>query len=550
VQIPDDFDEASIPAQTQISDLAELSLEQAPDPGKSEKNSQAAFRHQMGHVSQHSGVFFAGTIISAALGYLFKIYLARHLGARLLGLYTLGMTMVAPLSVFNGMGLTMAALRFVPVYRATDRPDLLRGFLVRSLGRLLLVNAVLSVALILVGPYIASHFYHTPELGQYMWLFASLLVLGILTMFLSQVLAGYKQIARRTVVTSIFGPSLTMALALLLISMHMGLRGYILAQTVAGIITGAVLTALVWKYTPVAARQMHAGFPRIESQVISYALATLGLGVFEYLMRQTDKVVLGSYWNPRDVGIYSVAATMGGFVNIVLRSTNQVFAPMISDLTARHENQLLGRLFQTLTKWVIGLTLPLAAGIVIYAAPLMRIFGPEFEAGAIVLVVGTVGQLVNCGVGSAGTILLMSGHQSSLIWIEGFAAALMVVLNLLLVPHWGIAGAAVASSATLVATNVLYLVLANRKTGLFPYNKSYWRLGVPAVASCGLLVLTRYIPASGRELLVVFAVGLTLSYAVFVGLSALFGLDDDDKLIVGAMWDRVRGIFSKLGFQR
>ncbi len=86
----------------------------------------------MGHISRHSAVFFAGTIFTAAAGYLFKIYLARVLGAEALGIYALGMTIVGLLGIFNALGLPYSAVRFVAAYSATGKFDLLRGFLVRS----------------------------------------------------------------------------------------------------------------------------------------------------------------------------------------------------------------------------------------------------------------------------------------------------------------------------------------------------------------------------------------------------------------------------------
>ena len=102
--------------------------------------------------------------------------------------------------------------------------------------------------------------------------------------------------------------------------------------------------------------------------------------------------------------------------------------------------ELLGRLFQTLTKWILGLTLPLGCVIIVFARELMRIFGPEFEAGWPILVIGTVGQLINCGVGSVGYLLLMSGQQRRLIRIQAVMAVVMVGLSLLLIPKLGLTG--------------------------------------------------------------------------------------------------------------
>ncbi len=112
----------------------------------------------MGTLSRHSTVFFSGTIFSAALGYLFKVYLARSLDARALGIYALGMTLVAFLSLFNSLGLPRSASRYVAAYCATEKFDLLRGFLARSLLALLAVNVLLGVVMLLVGPGSRSTF--------------------------------------------------------------------------------------------------------------------------------------------------------------------------------------------------------------------------------------------------------------------------------------------------------------------------------------------------------------------------------------------------------
>ena len=79
--------------------------------------SYARFRSEMGQISQHSAVFFAGTLFTVGARYLFKIYLARVLGADALGMYTFGMTIVGFFGLFNGLGLpqeVLAAMGLVP----------------------------------------------------------------------------------------------------------------------------------------------------------------------------------------------------------------------------------------------------------------------------------------------------------------------------------------------------------------------------------------------------------------------------------------------------
>ena len=89
-----------------------------------------------------------------------------------------------------------------------------------------------------------------------------------------------------------------------------------------------------------------------------------------------------------------------------------------------------------------------------FAHPVMSIFGADFQAGAVVVMIGAVGQIFNCGVGSVGFLLLMSGNQGQLMKIEAVTAVLLIALNVMLVPRLGIAGAAIATTITTVITDV------------------------------------------------------------------------------------------------
>ena len=126
-------------------------------PPRSLPGQEARFRSEMGQISRHSAVFFLGTLFTAAAGYLFKIYVARVLGADALGVYALGMTVVGFFGLFNGLGLPQAAVRFVAAYSATQQYQRLHVFVRQALGLLAVANVVLAGAMILVGPWLARN---------------------------------------------------------------------------------------------------------------------------------------------------------------------------------------------------------------------------------------------------------------------------------------------------------------------------------------------------------------------------------------------------------
>jgi O-antigen/teichoic acid export membrane protein len=445
------------------------------------------------------------------------------------------------------LGIPQSAVRFVSAYLANGKSELLRGFLLRGASLLLLTNLFFGGVVWLTGPWVANHLYHAPVLSSYFGWFAAIMFFGVMNGFLGQVLSGYKDVARRTFITNFVGSPLTMILTIVLVTAGFGLRGYIVAQVLSASGVALLLLIVVWKLTPHAARSLPSRVPVIEKEVISFSAAALGMSFVEFMMAQADKILIGFYLNARALGVYAVSATLIGFVSIILDSVNQIFAPSIAHLHARGKIELLGRIYQSLTKWILGLTIPLAAVMIIFALPLMRVFGHDFEVGWSVLVIGAVGQLVNCAVGSVGYLLLMSGNQGRLVKIQSIMAVMTVMLAILLIPRWGLVGAAVASAAANVGANLWCLLEVRRRLGVFPYNRTYLRLTVPLVTTLvALLLLRESLRAIHPEWLVI-AFGLALGQVVFIATAAVFGLDSDDRLIISAIWYRVQLVFGFSG---
>jgi O-antigen/teichoic acid export membrane protein len=301
-----------------------------------------------------------------------------------------------------------------------------------------------------------------------------------------------------------------------------------------------LLVFFAFRLTPVEARLPNLTRLWISSEVWSFACAMFGVKLMEFIIGQTDKVALGVYRGANEVGIYAVVASLIAYETIILQSVNQIFAPVIADVYARGEHEVLGRLFQTLTKWILGLTLPLAIVLVAYARPIMSLFGHEFESGWRLLIVGTCGQMVNCGVGSVGSLLWMSGHERRLFRVQIVMAAVMALLCFKLVPVWGALGAVVAAAITNAGMNLWNLLEVRNVLKLSPYNKSYLKLLPPVGAALVVIVLLSKASIFAGAQLMGIALSLVLGYSVFCALALLMGLSADDRLITNAVFARLR----------
>jgi O-antigen/teichoic acid export membrane protein len=304
-----------------------------------------------------------------------------------------------------------------------------------------------------------------------------------------------------------------------------------------------LLARAAWKMTPASARSL-GPLARVEPEVVTFSAAAFGMAGLEFVLAQGDKVLLGHYLDAGQVGIYAIAMALVGVVPVALQSVNQIFSPTISELHATGNHSMLQRLYSTLTKWVLMFTVPLALTMIVFARPLMQMFGPSFVPGATVLVVGAVGQLLNCAVGSVGYLLLMSGNQFELVKIQALNAALLILLGIVLVPRMGATGAALATAITVITTNLWLLKAVRRKLRLLPYNSSYSKLVLPTLLSAGVLLALEHGFFGPRSNWTAAPVAIVAAYASFLGMIWILGLDSYDREIAQTLWANVRrGVF-------
>ena len=508
------------------------------------RSGQEEFRRNLANITRQSSIFFAGASFTLVVGYLFRIYLARELGARLLGWNALGMGLYSLCKLIGQMGLPPAAVRYVAVYSSTERPERLRSFFWRAVLWTFAGTATLGTAVVLGRHWIAAGFFNDPQLAPYLPLFAVLIPVGAVSAFLNQTLTGLKMVSRSTLITNFISFPFMMVSTVVALSVGLSLWGYVAAQVVAELLTLTLAAVSVWRANPAHPRFRDIPGEDLSPEVWWFALSMLGLAVLEFMSGQADRLIVGHYLEAKQVGIYAIASAAAGLNAMVLQAVNSIFAPTIANLHAQGEHVLLLRLFQTLTKWIIAFTLPLALLFILLAPTLMGIFGPDFQAGSLVLCIITLGQLVNSGTGSVGYLLLMSGNQKRLIRIQVVMATAILLANVILIPRLGITGAALVAASGMALANLAYLVIVRRTLGLFPYNRSYLKLVGPALAATGGVWLLRiWLGGSWRAiplLLLAFVVGYTVFLAGFVA----FGLNDDDRMIVDMVRSRVRALFA------
>jgi O-antigen/teichoic acid export membrane protein len=222
---------------------------------------------------------------------------------------------------------------------------------------------------------------------------------------------------------------------------------------------------------------------------------------------------------------------------LFLSSFNMVFAPMIADLANRKEFDLLQTTYQTATRWFLSLALPFFVGLALLAHPILSLFGPEFVAGSSTLAVLAAGQIIAVGVGSVGYLVAMSGHPQMIFWNRLAGLLLNIALTLLLLPRFGLLGAAIAQAIMIAFVNILALVEVRFLLKIQPYTKSYAKPLIAISGAGAATFVSLYVPgmfglpeiASGLSQI---GLGCLILVIAYLGLLSVQGLEQEDRRVL------------------
>jgi O-antigen/teichoic acid export membrane protein len=386
------------------------------------------------------------------------------------GAYAYAFAWAYLLAALSGLGLTTGVLKFIPRFLVEKDWARLKGIICRSRQLTLVAGILLATmgtvtVLGLQPPKINPH---TLLVG--MWLVPLLAALNLQ----AEIIRGAKRVA-----LAYFPPLILLPILSLGFAGFMMLTGGTLTSrlTMSAVLLALMvsLAAQAWSIgsiLPEHIKQTPAIYETVEWLRISLPLMLMT--GFQFVFSKTDLLMVGMLIGPKQAGIYNVTSKTASLVMIVLTAVNAISAPMIASCYARGDMVSLQRLVHGAMKWTAGFSLIIALGIIIMGTPILELFGAAFVEGYWALAILVGGQLINACAGPVGYLLILTEYQALTAYVLGWSAAANIVLNALLIPRWGIVGAAVASMTSMAIWNIWLWKLARKHLGIraFRFRKS------------------------------------------------------------------------------
>jgi O-antigen/teichoic acid export membrane protein len=411
-----------------------------------------------------AGAAFLIRVISAAIAFASQILLARWMGGFEFGVYVYTWTWVLLLGGMVDLGLGSAAQRFIPEYTQLRQFDLLRGYLRGS--RWLAAGIATGIALIgaaavtLLAPHIG------PETVIPLYLACAALPLSGVAQVQSGVARSYNWV--NLGLAPVYIQRQLALLGLMALAYALGLPTNAVTATLAGVISLWGVT--IGQFLVLNRRLSGVVDSGAKTYEVRSWLATSTpifiVEAFYLLLTYADVIVVQQYRPANEVAIYYAAVKTMALVAFIYFSVAQTIAHKFAQYhVAGDRTRLVAFLRQSvrLTFW------PSLASIVVLllcGRPLLHLFGRDFVSGYPLMFVISVGLLARAAVGPAERLLNMLGERRSCALVYAGSFALNVVLCIVLIPRFGLLGAAIASAVALLLESASLFAVAKYRLGL------------------------------------------------------------------------------------
>lgn len=439
---------------------------------------------------------------------------------------------------FAQFGVAQSIQRFFPQFGSDQRQSgaFISLMLMAAVGGFSLFAVVFMIFRGQVAGYFATH---AADFVAYLTLTLWLTLILVIT----AVMESYSRALLKTVVPALLRDLVVRALlGLFVLFYFMGyltFDQFILSTLAAYLICLLALLYYLWRAGDLQlTRKLPSLDPALRKEMLRYSLFGFAGTAGMIIIGKIDSLMVAGMIGLSANAVYTTAFYMATVIEVPRRALSQVAMPLIARAFEKNDLTEIGGLYQktALNQFIIGLLLLLGV-----TANLNNLFalmpnGTIYSAGLMVVVIVGSGKLADMFFGPSSEIIVLSRYYAFNIVLLLLLAAMTIVLNTVLIPRFGIAGAAWSAAISLVLFNAIKFVFVWVKLGLQPFSFAFIKVLVIGAATWGVT----YALAPLGGVLMDMIVRSSLMTIVFGGLVIVLKVSPDVNRLVTSGWHRLK----------
>lgn len=391
-------------------------------------------------------------VCNILITYLVQICLAQWMGQTEYGIYEYVNSWALLLAIPACLGLPRTSVRLISEYKVKQEWGRLRGILRLSWFLSLLGGTFLALIVVAIVWYLSVN---------YNFVYGIPMLVGMLLLPLQSLVHLQMETARTMATISLaFIPSeIIWPILVFCGGYFLSKQGYFLTSLpmICVAITTLFIVVIVqfWLLHQKVNNEIEPATPIYSTQEwLGISVTLLLQQAFFTILEQSDILMVGSFLGPAQAGIYSAAVRTAHWIIIVLVILNKISAPRFATLYVEGDIPGLQKLVTTANYWIFWPSLLISLCLMFFTQPILSIFGPDFVDANLSLKILVIGRLFDALCGSVGCLMVMTGHHKKSLPVIGYCLIINLVLHTIAIPTLGMIGSAIATSVTMIISNV------------------------------------------------------------------------------------------------
>jgi len=431
-----------------------------------------------------SSIGFFGMVISQTIVYLLRLFLARALTPSEYGLLFLGLSFINITMSLSSLALFAGIERYVPYYMAKNERERAKGVVWSSIKMVFPFSIFLFVLIFIYADEIGFIFFGEPSLGSVLRIFSFSIPLYAMFKIFETVYLAFKKI-KYDLISWHFGRSFVTLFFVVAFS--------ILGFGLLGVTTGYVLGYAFATFSSLILMQKIFPISRSKEgmykKLLVFSLPVLLYGILADITTRIDTLLLGALKTSNEVGIYQTSIPTAQFLWSIPGTLGLIFVPVMTELYAKRKMDEMKGVYKTIAKWGFYVNFPIFLLFFMYPnAVINTLFGNEYLVAGNSLRILSFGYMIYF-IGLLSTLMLNVLEKTKYhILNSGLSLLLAFTLNYILIPAYGIDGAAIATAVALT----FYTILATSEVYIFSKNLPLHKNMVHGIFSGILSILSIY----------------------------------------------------------
>lgn len=414
---------------------------------------------------------FAGKVAALLVGLALSSLLARLLSPEDMGAYFLAFNLATFFSIFSRMGIDNTLQRFVAEALGRNQAHIACTVIRKGLTLILTSAMLVAVSVYLwIGPWINQYVLNSDRLSDSIGLISVWLVLLTFQYVFGAIFQAAQSVRMAVLVNGLLPSGITTVFIAwyLVTKEHATLHQVLpLVLTAGGInIFLAFLILIKKKYngvTPIKKNQT-IGFSKLTSHSWPLLINT----VMMFILGQSGLWVVSAFLSDAEVAAYGAAARLVLLTNMALSVVNTIIPPLIVHLHVDKQKEKLEQVLRTTATIAAFPALAVLLCYILFGGWILEtVFGEYYRSGETVLMITSLGQVINVFVGSCGYVLIMTGHNHVMMFISIASSSIALGGSLLLVHNYGSTGVAIGYTVAMFVQQLAMLLFVRYRCGVW-----------------------------------------------------------------------------------